>query len=164
MADPIHTDDVDPWLRPVTSWLDNVTSVVSAQVNFLRLAAADSRVPPYLRAAASQTQEFLDQWVEAQRAAWIDWLAAFSGYRTSDPRKRGQGTGKEMVASLQNAARHLLTAQAEWARAWNETLGEEGASRPGTAAHFESSYAASKPARANTSASSRARKRTERRA
>lgn len=164
MADTIERDDENPWLGPVSSWLDTVTSLVTAQVNLLRLAAADSRVPPHLRAAAAQTQELLDRWVEAQRTAWIDWLAAFSGYRTRDPRKRGQGTGTEMVASLQNAARHLLSAQAEWARAWNETLGEKDATPPAPPVPDEAPYAASKRAAANASVSSRARRRTERRA
>jgi hypothetical protein len=155
-------------LQPFTFWFDMLDSLLRAQAEFLRRSAADWRVPPHMRAVAAQTEEFLDQWARSQRAALLDSLAAFSGYRNRDPRKPWQGGGAEMAASLQDAARRLVDAQAAWGRSWNADSGDAAPDqRPAKPASGDAGavpYAASERTGPNHRASSPARRRTDRRA
>jgi hypothetical protein len=168
VADPLGNSGGEGPLRPVTFWFEVVESLLRAQAEFLRLSAADWRVPPHMRAAAAQTEEFLDQWARSQRAAFLDSLAAFSGYRNRDPRTPWQGAGAEMAASLQDAARRLVDAQAAWGRSWNADNGdaasEQCPAEPASGGAGAVPYAASERTGPNNGASSPARRRTDRRA
>jgi hypothetical protein len=168
VPDPLGNIGGEEPLEPVAFWFDVVEWLVGAQAELLRLSAADWRVPPHLRAAAAQTEELLDQWARSQRAALNNSLAAFSGYRNRDPRKPWQGAGAEMAASLQDAARRLVDAQAAWGRSWNADNGGAASEQyPADRASGDAEavpYAASERTGPNHGASSPARRRTDRRA
>jgi len=57
----------------------------------------------------------VDAWTDAQRRAWLSWLAIAHGYEPG-----AQDAGAAMAEALREAAERLVESQADWARAWNE--------------------------------------------
>jgi hypothetical protein len=99
----------------VEAWRDAAHRFVDAHAAAI-LSALDART-------RTDVPTPLEQWSDAQRELWRNWLDAAGGAGT------GRGApepGGETLAALREAAEHLIESQAEWAKAWTAAEADPG--------------------------------------
>jgi hypothetical protein len=102
------------------AWRDAAHRVIDAQTAAL-LAVLDVR---------TGGRSPVEQWTEAQRELWRSGLALVGGDErrgAGRPGPVGPQAAGDTIDALRRAAEHLVQSQADWARAWTDADGRDGA-------------------------------------
>ena len=118
------------------AWDGSVRRALEAQLEWTRIWAERvgeaENMPPQLTAAAGQLHDAAKSWTGLQTQLWEGWMRAATRPATATPG----------LQALQDAARVVAEAQAEWARQWmGRTNAREPRTRSGTKSASESSRA-----------------------
>jgi hypothetical protein len=119
--------------KNLEAWEGSVTQALDSQMDWIRKWSdkvnGDKNIPESVNTWASQVQEMMKGWTEAQSQLWSAWFDSVKNLDPSQIATNWDTEGKQVLVAWQEAAQRAQEALQEWSKASVSLVKKDGAAK-----------------------------------